>query len=153
MSDYLMKVMNLEYELEEFIEENIQFDLQTIISKIEKLLKKLTNDELIYVLNNAYYLHEYLNVADYFKKYKINKEEIKENNSYLETFKKVINFLERIKEASSCDEEYHYICFKCDIDNISKYLLKKMNNVDIMQLSNESDNWSYKLFLYGNLKN
>ena len=50
------------------------------------------------------------------------------------------------------EEEYMYICNKCDVDNVASYLLTNMSNEDIMALSWESDDWNYKLFLFENLK-
>ena len=45
-----------------------------------------------------------------------------------------------------------FICNKCEVDNVASYLLDKMSNEDIMTLSQESDDWNYKLFLFENLK-
>ena len=69
-----------------------------------------------------------------------------------EAFKKLSYFVERIREASVCEEEYMYICEKTKVDEVADFLLTNMSNEDIMSLSNETDDWNYKLFLYGNLK-
>ena len=45
-----------------------------------------------------------------------------------------------------------YICEKTKVDEVADFLLTNMSNEDIMSLSNETDDWNYKLFLYGNLK-
>ena len=45
-----------------------------------------------------------------------------------------------------------FICSKCSVDDTAKYLLKNMSNEDIMELSNETGDWNYKLFLFENLK-
>lgn len=156
MSENLKRIINLEYELEELIENNIDVSdnkCESIILNISNLLKKISNDDLIYLLLNGNYIHKVIDVTAYFKKYKINKKKLKEEDSYKESFKRLRYFVERIRYASICDEEYMFICNKCDVDNISNYLLTNMKNEDIMTLSQESDDWSYKLFLFENLKN
>ena len=76
----------------------------------------------------------------------------KEDNTYKEAFKKLNSFVERICDASLSDEEYRFICYKCDVDGVSEYLLKNMENQDIMELSKETDDWNYKLFLFSKFK-
>ena len=93
-----------------------------------------------------------LDVANYFKRYKVNKKKLKEDNTYKEAFKKLNSFVERICDASLSDEEYRFICYKCDVDGVSEYLLKNMENQDIMELSKETDDWNYKLFLFSKFK-
>lgn len=155
MSENLKKIIDLEEELANFLEKEIDANdtnCENIILKISKLLEKINNEELIYILLNMEYIHRVINVSAYFKKYKINKKKIKEENSYKEAFKKLGLFVERIRECSICEEEYMYICNKCDVDNVANYLLNNMSNEDIMTLSQESDDWNYKLFLFENLK-
>ena len=155
MSENIKKIMKLENELTNLLEEGIDptnEKCDKVISSISNLLQKLSNDELIYVLLNVEFIHRFINVTAYFKKYKINKKKIKEENSYKETFKKLGVFVERIRETSISEEEYMYICNKCDVDNVASYLLTNMSNEDIMALSWESDDWNYKLFLFENLK-
>ena len=48
--------------------------------------------------------------------------------------------------------EEKYYCYKCDVDGVSEYLLKNMENQDIMELSKETDDWNYKLFLFSKFK-
>ena len=62
------------------------------------------------------------------------------------------NFISLISDSALDETEYMFICSKCDVDNVASYLLSKMSNDDIMKLSKETDDWNYKLFLYGNLK-
>ena len=119
---------------------------------MSSLLKHLNNDELLYVLNNLVCIHQVIDVDAYFKKYKINKKKLKEENSYKEAFQKLSSFVERIHDASLSEYEYQYICKLCDVDNVSDYLLKNMDNNSIMELSKESDDWNYKLFLFANFK-
>lgn len=155
MSENLQKILNLEIELGELIEDKIDttdIRCEEIVFSISNLLKKVSNDDLIYLLLNGDYIHQMIDVTEYFKKYKINKKKIKAENSYKEAFKKLSYFVERIREASVCEEEYMYICQKTKVDEIADFLLTNMSNEDIMSLSNETDDWNYKLFLYGNLK-
>ena len=155
MSDNLYKVFELEEELiDNVYNKDNKNDLEEkiIIFKIENLLSKLNNKELLYILKEGTYIHEVIDVAKYFKKYHLNKKELRMDNSYKDELKKLNNFIELINYSSINESEYMYICSKCDVDNVAKYLLSNMSNNDIMKLSNESDDWNYKLFLYGNLK-
>lgn len=155
MSDNLKRIINLEYELETLIEKDIDptnIECENIVLNISKLLKKINNDELIYLLLNGEAIHKVIDVTAFFKKYKINKKKLKEEDTYKESFKRLSSFVERIRYASICEEEYMFICNKCDVDNVSNYLLTNMKNEDIMALSQETDDWNYKLFLFENLK-
>jgi len=154
MSDNLYKVLSLENDMIDCLYDNTvdENKLVMLINKINKILPKLSNKEIMYLLQNGSVMHDYTNVLDYLKKYKINKTELKKDNSYKEELRKLNNFLELINDSAYDDNEYKYICRQCDIDNVASYLLSKMSNEDIMMLSNESDDWNYKLFLYGNLK-
>ena len=154
MSENLKKIIILEEKLELFLEENNinNVECENIVLKIKELLKKVSNNDLIYLLENGNGIHEFINVTTYFKKYKINKKQIKADNSYVKEFKKLTYFVEKLREISLCEEEYMYICNKCLVDDISNYLLTNMKNEDIMELSHETDDWNYKLFLFGNLK-
>ena len=154
MSDNLYQVIELENEVYDLIENHkINKDEENrIISKLQKKLVKLNNNELLYLLSNGTIIHNLIDVLIYFKKYRINKKELKESNSYKEELNKLNNFIENVRESVLNEDEYMYICSKCDVDNIASYLLDHMSNEDIMSLSNESNDWNYKLFLYGNLK-
>lgn len=155
MSENLRKIINLEEKLGLLLEDGIDttnVKCESIVFSISNLLKKASNDDLIYLLLNGDYIHTVIDITAYFKKYKINKKKIKEENLYKESFKKLSLFVERIRSASICEEEYMYICSRCDVDNVSSYLLTNMKNEDIMSLSQESDDWNYKLFLFENLK-
>ena len=154
MSDNLYKVLSLENDMLDCLYDNTvdEDKLVMLINKINKILPKLSNKEIMYLLQNGSVMHDYTNVLDYLKKYKINKTELKKDNSYKEELRKLNSFLELINDSYFDDNEYKYICRQCDIDNVASFLLSKMSNEDIMMLSNESDDWNYKLFLYGNLK-
>lgn len=155
MSENLRKIIDLESKLGILLEDGIDttdVKCESIVLSISNLLKKINNDELIYLLLNGDYIHTVIDITAYFKKYKINKKKIKEENLYKESFKKLSLFVERVRTASVCEEEYMYICNKCDVDNIANYLLTNMKNEDIMALSNETDDWNYKLFLFENFK-
>ena len=156
MSENLKKIIILEEKLDDYLKDGIDttdVECEKVVLEIADLLSSLSNDELIYLLLNSDSIHQVIDVTAYFKKYIINKKKLKEENSYKEEFKKLSYFVERIREASVCEEEYMYICNKCEVDLVSDYLLSNMKNEDIMELSKESDDWNYKLFLFGNFKN
>ena len=155
MSDNLYKILEIENDLIDLYYDNKKIDTdeeKKIISKLDRLLKKLNNMELIYLLKNGTAIHKAIDILIYFKEYKINKKEIKENNSYKEELTKLNRFIDSISDAVWNENEYMYICSKCKVDDVADYLLKNMSNEDIMSLSNDSSDWNYKLFLYGNLK-
>ena len=155
MNDNVYKILELENNITDLVFQGKDLkdeEITLIVSEITKLLLKLNNQEILYLLANCSTLHNVLDVTDYLKKYKINKKKLKEENSYKEELRKLNNFVELIRESSFDENEYLYICKKCCIDDTADYLLSKMTNNDIMELSNESDDWNYKLFLYGNLK-
>ncbi len=152
--DNLQKIIDLEEKLKELADQESEYtnEIENIVSKMSNLLTKLDNDQLIFLLRNGTIIHEVIDVDKYFKKYKINKKELKEDNSYKEEFKKLNNFIDRINDVAISEAEYLFICKKCDVDNVALFLLKNMSNEDIMAISNESSDWNYKLFLFGNLK-
>ena len=155
MSDNLYKVIELDNELSNLLIDgysNDTIEMKDIIQMFEKILPKLNNQELLYLLKNGNSIHNVIDVANYLKKYKINKKELKLDNSYKDELKKLNNFIELVNDSSIDENEYMYICTKCDVDNVASFLLSKMSNEDIMKLSEETDDWNYKLFLYGNLK-
>ena len=155
MSQSLYKILELDNEITDGLLNNKSIDdldIQKSIMKIKSYLKKIDNREVLYLLKNGNSINEVLDVTEYLNKYKINKKELKENNYYKEELNKLNIFIELISDSSINEEEYMYICNKCGVDEIANYLLSKMTNRDIMELSNESDDWNYKLFLYGNLK-
>lgn len=155
MSCNLYKILDLENDLTDFFyqgKDKLSIEVQEIVSKMEKLLVKLNNKEILYLLKNGTSIHDVLDIVIYLKKYRINKKEINHDNSYKEELKKLNNFIQMVSDASLNENEYMYICMKCDVDNVANYLLSHMSNEDIMILSQESDDWNYKLFLYGNLK-
>ncbi len=155
MSENLVKILKFEDQLADLFENGIDTTNtkgEEIVLEISKLLKKASNDDLLYLLLNCNYIHKVIDVTTYFKKYKINKKNLASEKNYKETFEKLSLFVERIHEASVCESEYLFICSKCDVDNIASFLLKNMSNEDIMSLSNASDDWNYKLFLFENLK-
>ena len=155
MSENLYEVMKLDSEITDMLSNGYkheEFEIQVLVLKLEKILPKLNNKELLYVLKNGDSIHEVIDVASYLKKYKINKKELRIDKTYSDELKKLNNFVAMISDSAIDETEYMFICTKCDVDNVASYLLSKMSNDDIMKLSSESDDWNYKLFLYGNLK-
>ena len=155
MSNNLYKIIEIDNEITDKLLSGYKhkdFEIQVLVLKLEKLLPKLNNKELLYILRNGNSIHEVIDVAMYLKKYKINKKELKIDNSYSDELKKLNNFVSLIGDSTLDEIEYSFVCNKCDVDSVASYLLSKMTNDDIMKLSNESDDWNYKLFLYGNLK-
>ena len=155
MSDNLLKAIEIDNEITDMLINGLNSKdeiMQRFTLKLSKILEKLNNKEILYLLQNGNGIHEIIDVLNFLKKYKINKKELELDNSYTDELKKLNNFIELINDSSINEDEYMYICSKCDVDNVASFLLSKMSNDDIMKLSNETDDWNYKLFLYGNLK-
>ena len=155
MSENLEKILKLEEQIGEMLIDDIDttnVDLEKKVLKLRRLLEKIDNNDLLYLFSYSSPLHKVVNLVDYFKKYNIDKKELEENKSYKEEFENLSKFVEKIRYVAINEEEYLYICYKCDVDNAAAYLLEHMSNSDIMELSNNSTDWDYKLFLFGNLK-
>ncbi|MBQ8892677.1 MAG: hypothetical protein IJ068_07440 [Bacilli bacterium] len=155
MSNDLYKVIEIDNEITDKLMDGVKISddiIQEFVLKLEKILSKLSNNELLYLLRNGNSIHDIIDVTSFLKKYKINKKELESDNSYKDELKKLNNFIELINDSAIDEVEYMYICSKCDVDNVASFLLSKMSNDDIMKLSTETDDWNYKLFLYGNLK-
>ena len=155
MSDNLYKVIEIDNEITDRLlsgDKLTEEEIKNVVSILEKNISKLNNKEILYLLKNGNSIHDIIDVTKYLKKYKINKKELKIENSYKDELRKLNNFIELINDSSIDENEYMYICSKCDVDNVANFLLSNMSNDDIMRLSNETDDWNYKLFLYGNLK-
>ena len=153
MDKNLEKILKLEKEIGSMLVSNIDItnvDLEKKVLRVKKLLEKINNDDLLYLFSYASPLHEVIDITNYFKKIELVKKEIKKNNAYQAELSK---FVEKVRYIAVNEEEYLYICYKCDVDNVASYLLNHMSNEDIMELSNKSNDWDYKLFLFGNLKN
>ncbi len=153
MSSSYKKILKLETELEDltFNDEDTN-KRDKILLQISNLLDKIDNMELLDLYSEPYALNAFINVPLFFKKYKLDKKKLKEDNLYKEEFKKVSLLVEDLREKCNNEEEYLFLCYKCDVDNVATYLLKHMSNEDIMELANATDDWSYKLFLFENLK-
>ena len=152
MSDNLYKILTLENELTDAYLNHENDNISCIVLKIKKLIIKINNSEILYLLKNGSTIHEFIDVISYLKEYKINKKELKENNCYKSELIKLNLFIDSINDSVLNENEYMIVCSKCNVDSVAEYLLSKMSNNEIMELSNESDDWNYKLFLYGNLK-
>ena len=83
MSDNLYKILSFENDMAEgFYDQKGDDYLMNLINKINKILPKLSNQEIMYLLKNGDIIHKYTNVLDYLKKYKINKTKLKQEKNY-----------------------------------------------------------------------
>ncbi len=154
MSNNLYKIEELEMDITDgYYQKGLDKNkIDEFILHVQNILPKLKNEELLYLLKNGNLIHKFIDILVYFKPYKINKKEIKINHSYMNELNKLNLFIEMVQDASLNEDEYLYICSRCCVDDVANYLLSNMTNEEIMKLSSESDDWNYKLFLYGNLK-
>ena len=96
MSDNLYKVFELENDLTDLLLDGCNketFEVQVIIIKLNKILAKLNNRELLYLLKNGSSIHEVVDIANFLKKYRINKKELQIDNSYSDELKKFANYI------------------------------------------------------------
>ena len=93
MSASYEKILKLETKLEDLVINNEEDKRDKILLQISNLLDKIDNIELLDLYSEPYALNEFINVPLYFKKYKLDKKKLKEDNSYKEEFKKVICML------------------------------------------------------------
>ena len=96
MSENLKKIIVLEEKLDDYLKDGIDttdVECEKVVLEIANLLSSLSNDELIYLLLNSDSIHQVIDVTAYFKKYKINKKKINQENSYKDEFIKLNSFV------------------------------------------------------------
>ena len=104
MSDNLYKILSFENDMAEgFYDQKGDDYLMNLINKINKILPKLSNQEIMYLLKNGDIIHKYTNVLDYLKKYKINKTKLKQEKNYKEELEKLNNFIELVSDSAYDD--------------------------------------------------
>ena len=162
MSDKLEKLLNIDYLISTFdinnrdlsdFELRCKFEDSGLVDKALKLLSTMNNNDVIESFKRSEFLFKYIDYSRFFKKIRLDKKRIKEENSYLEEYKRITDLLDILIikcHESICDS--NQILDLLGFDNILDYLLTEMSNDDIMELATSSTDWEDKLYYYAYLK-
>ena len=163
MDDKLNKLLLIDQEIGDFLYENDfltedeianKFEEKDFVGKAMKIIKKLSNNNLIELLKRSRYLSSFIDLKRFIKKYPLNKAKLKKNNSlYIEEYHRLQNICFRINDISFDKEEFNEYLDILDVDNVEKYLLEHMPNEQIYTLANENGIWEEKLYYFSFLKN
>lgn len=162
MSEKLEKILNIDYLISTFdinnsdlsnFELRCKFEDSGLVDKALKLLSTMNNNDIIESFKRSEYLYRYIDYSRFFKKIRLDKKKLKEENSYLEEYKKLEDLLDLlILKSKESIFSTHELMDSLDFDSAIDYLLTEMSNDDIMELACESTDWEDKLFFYAYLK-
>lgn len=165
--DLLEQVLDIDKELEEIfkrITHGLPYKLfrkkivaevlkNDYYSKLELLLSKMSNSDLLVVMNVADYVIKIIYVPKYLSEAFVDYEKIKNDPDYLiQAYNNIVDQHEAIASMSRDKDYYEIIKEKSNIEKIEKYLLEAMTNEQIHELANSSKDWQEKLYFYGFLK-
>lgn len=163
MDDKLNKLLLLDQEIGDFLYENenlndneiaLKFEEKKFVDRAIKILKKLSNNNVIELLKRARYLTNFIDLKKFIKKYPLNKSKLKKNKElFIEEYKKLQKTCFFLSDIAIDYKEFREYMDVLDIDNVEKYLLENMPNDQIYKLSLETGIWDEKLFYFSFLKN
>ena len=132
---------------------NEEFNKRKYIDKALKKFSKLSNKNVLEVLKRSNYLIKFIDIKKFIKKYPLNKASLKKNNDlYFEEYMKLKNTCLYISNVVNNYSEFKEYMDILDVDNVEYYLLENMSNNQIYRLSNETGDWSQKLYYFSFLK-
>ena len=123
------------------------------IKRADKLLKKMSNQELMYTLLGTESIKDIVRVIDYFKPYKINLEYLIEHPEKSKEYY-YDNLLQQDAIRHNAINEYYFriIMDLNYFEEIERFILSQMSNQELMKLADSSKDWQEKLYYYGFLK-
>lgn len=122
-------------------------------NQLEFLLSKMSNSDLLVIMNVADYVTKIIFVPKYLSEAFVDYEKIKNNPDYLiQAYNELVNQQKAIASMSKNKDYYEIVMKKANIKKIEKYLLESMTNEQIQKLANSSKDWQKKLYFYGFLK-
>lgn len=162
MNKKLNDLLIIDQEIGDFLYKNndlndnelsVKFEESNFVNKALKILSKLSNKNVFELLKRSRYLNTFIDIKKFIKKYPINKTYLKENKDmYIEEYHKLHNMCLYISSISNDYKEFNEYMNILDVDNIECYLLNHMSNEQIYFLSNETTDWSQKLYYFSFLK-
>ena len=142
-ADYYEKELNKQWKLhgDEFVK------------RADKILKKMSNAELMYTILGTERIKDITEIFEYFKPYKIDVEYLKEHPDKAKEYY-YENLMQQDAIQKTAINKYYYdiIMDKNYFEEIEKYVLSQMNNEELMELADSSKDWYEKLYYYGFLK-
>lgn len=162
MDDKLNKIMMLDQEIMDFVEDNRElsdlefedkFDEKRYIDKAINLLKKMNSKELIEVIKRCRCLWNFVDLKQFIKKYPLNKTYLKNNKEmYIEEYRNLQRTCYCISDISNDLSEFQDYMSILNVDDTEKYLLTNMSNEQIYSLASSTGMWDEKLYFFSFLK-
>ena len=148
IGDFLYQNSNLNDD-----ELNTKFEEQNYVGKALKIINKLSSKNVIELIKRSSYLNSFIDIKKFIKKYPLNKSYLKKNKElYLEEYHKLRNICYYFSDIANNYQEFQEYMDIIDADNVESYLLENMPNEQIYSLSNETADWSQKLFYFSFFK-
>ena len=168
-SENVNQILDLDKEIQEFLDKyssgkkpdyyekelNKQWKLHgdKFVKRADKILKKMSNAELMYTILGTERIKDVVEIFEYFKPYKIDVEYLKEHpDKAKEYYYENLMQQDAIQKTSINEYYYKIIMDKNYFEEIEKFVLSQMSNEELMELANSSKDWHERLYYYGFLK-
>lgn len=163
------KILDLDNEINDFLERyssgkkpdyfekelNKQWKIHgdKFVKRADKLLKKMSNAELMYTLLGTERIKDITDIFEYFKPYKIDVEYLKNHPDKAKEYY-YENLIQQDAIQKTAINKYYYqiIMDKNYFEEIEKFVLSQMSNAELMELADNSKDWYEKLYYYGFIK-
>lgn len=162
MDKNLNKVLSIDQEIGDFLYDNdnltdkeisVKFEEKRFIDRALKIIRKLSNNNIIELLKRSRYLRDFIDIKRFIKKYPINKKKLKYNKElYLEEYQKLQKTCSFLNDISIDYGEFLEYMDILDIPSVEKYLLTNMSNEQIYSLANNTNIWDEKLYFFSFFK-
>ena len=168
MSKNIDKIIELDNELTQFLDKygsKLSYSLEMRLNRewkkdgkgekfrrrAHEIFKQMNNTELLLTIASTKYVFTIVNVIDYFTEFKLDFDTIlngdpellvdafflmQKNDAILAQYTPTYYWYEKIKEKNKLEE-------------IERFILTKMSNAQLMELSRKSKRWQDRLYLYG----
>lgn len=162
MSDNLNKILMLEQNIQDFINENTslsdlefeeKFYEKGYVERVINILKKLNSKDIIEVIKRCRYLWYFVDLKKFMKKYPINKTFLRNNKDmYIEEYRNLQKTCYSLSNISNDAKEFQDYMSLLNVDDTEKYLLTNMPNDQIYSLANSTGMWDEKLYFFSFFK-
>lgn len=162
MNDNIYKLLMIDQDIEDFIQENKEltdlefeekFEETNYITKAINILKRMNSKDILELIKRCRCLWNFIDLKKFIKKYPLNKTFLKNNKDlYLDEYYKLQNtcfYLRNISyDIKELDDYYNLL----NVYDVEKYLLLNMPNEQIYKLACSSNNWEEKLYFFSFFK-
>lgn len=168
-SENVDKILDLDKEINDFLEKyssgkkpdyyekelNKQWKIHgdKFVKRADKILKSMSNVELMYTLLGTERIKDITEIFEYFKPYKIDVDYLKNHPDKAKEYY-YENLMQQDAIQKTAINEYYYkiIMDKNYFEEIERFVLSKMSNAELMELAAASKDWYEKLYYYGFIK-